>query len=181
MTCVVGMLGEDGKVWMGADSYGGDYHTYEKRKDKKIFINGDYLIGFTTSFRMGQLLMFGDLPPVGKKKDLFKFMVTEFIPAIRELLKEGGYSKISENQESGGEFLVGVKGHIFRIDNDFQVQESIGDVVTCGAGESFALSSMKTMNSLDTDMNCKEKIKLSLNISSQISAHVRPPFHIMKI
>jgi ATP-dependent protease HslVU (ClpYQ) peptidase subunit len=183
MTCVIGMLGNDDEVWMGADSLGGTTYTHEIRKDSKIFINGDYLIGFTSSFRMGQLLMYGKLPAVGKtkNKNMFKFMVTKFIPAVRKILKNGGYLTISENLETGGDFLVGVNGHIFRIAEDLQVQESVCEIVACGCGEDLALSSMKTMESLDVKMSCEEKIRRALNITCQISSHVKPPFHVMNI
>jgi hypothetical protein len=125
MTCVAGMI-QGGKVYIGADSCGSNGHIYSVRKDPKVFTNGKYVIGYTSSFRMGQLLMFNNLPKYSKKKDgdEFKFMVCKFVPAIRAIFKEGGYSKISSNEESGGCFLVGFRGRLFQIESDFQVAES---------------------------------------------------------
>ena len=57
MTCIVGLI--DGRrVWMGGDSAGVSGLDITVRADAKVFRNGDFLIGFTSSFRMGQLLAF---------------------------------------------------------------------------------------------------------------------------
>lgn len=184
MTCVIGMLDKDNKVWMGADSIGSDLYTYDIRKDSKLFKNGEFLIGFTTSFRMGQLLMYADLPKF-KKKDtgVFKYMVTKFIPAIRTIFKDNGFSSIDSNTESGGTFLVGVRGRLFSIHDDFQVAESTTNVVACGCGETIALASIKTINELDSHnkLSCEYKIKTALKVSSLISSHVKPPFKVLNI
>ena len=52
MTCIVGLI--DGRrVWMGGDSAGVSGLDITVRADAKVFRNGDFLIGFTSSFRMG--------------------------------------------------------------------------------------------------------------------------------
>lgn len=186
MTCVIGMLDKDNKVWMGADSIGSDLYTYDIRKDSKLFKNGEFLIGFTTSFRMGQLLMFADLPKFKKKDtDVFKYMVTKFIPAIRAIFKDNGFTSIDSNTESGGKFLVGVRGRLFSIESDFQVAESTTNVVACGCGETIAIASIKTINELDSEidskLSCEYKIKTALKVSSLISSHVKPPFKVLNI
>jgi ATP-dependent protease HslVU (ClpYQ) peptidase subunit len=57
MTCIVGMV-ENGKVYIGGDSAGVSGFDYHIREDQKVFQNGDMIFGFTSSFRMGQLLQY---------------------------------------------------------------------------------------------------------------------------
>ena len=59
MTVIVGYVDEEnGKVYIGSDSQGvsGD-HTIN-RADPKVFISHGITYGFTSSYRMGQILRF---------------------------------------------------------------------------------------------------------------------------
>ena len=63
MTCIVGLVHADG-VTIGADSAGCDgAWGIVTRADTKLFHNGPFLFGFTSSFRMGQLLRYAFKPP----------------------------------------------------------------------------------------------------------------------
>jgi hypothetical protein len=117
MTCIVGIV-ENGKVYIGADSASVDADSYEVRKTKlpKVFKRGNFLIGYTTSFRMGQLLQHSlYVREQNLDEEDIEYMVLGFIEAVRKLFKDAGYSLIKENQESGGNFLVGYKGHLYHI------------------------------------------------------------------
>lgn len=62
MTCIVGLVHGD-TVYMGADSAGVSGLDLRLRKDSKVFLRGEFVMGFTTSFRMGQLLQHKFVPP----------------------------------------------------------------------------------------------------------------------
>lgn len=62
MTCIVGLV-DQGNVWIGGDSAGVGGYDLMLRADQKVFRNGDFLMGFTSSFRMGQLLRYKLSPP----------------------------------------------------------------------------------------------------------------------
>lgn len=183
MTCIVGMVSGNA-IYMGADSAGSNNFSYTIRKDPKVFINNEFLIGYTSSFRMGQLLMYCDLPKPKKsdKKDLFKFMVSKFIPVVRELLKDGGYSVVNSNEESGGVFLVGVNGRLFKIESDFQVNENGLGFDSCGCGEHAAMASMITSEKIK-NKKCSEpcdRIVMALESAESIYCGVKAPFKILK-
>lgn len=57
MTCIVGLVDGD-RVILGGDSAGIAGWHLQLRADEKVFRNGPYAIGFTTSFRMGQILRY---------------------------------------------------------------------------------------------------------------------------
>lgn len=181
MTCVVGMV-DGGNVYIGADSCGSNGHDFVVRKDPKVFYNGEYLIGYTSSFRMGQILMYCELPKLKNKdsKDIFKFMVSKFIPAVRHSMKEGGYSRVNSNEECGGTFLVGVRGRLFKIESDFQVGESSSYYDTCGCGGNSALASLKTLSIIKSKTTPEERILISLKTAASIHEGVRKPFTVLK-
>lgn len=124
MTCIVGLV-EDGKVVIGGDSAGVDgSYNLQVRSDAKVFRNGPMLIGFSSSFRMGQLLRYAFQPPERiYGTDVYAYMVTTFVDAVRTCLKQGGYARSDTGEESGGDFLVGYAGRLFRICSDYQVAE----------------------------------------------------------
>lgn len=175
MTCIVGIL-ENEKVWIGGDSAGVGGLEITIRKDPKVFKTGEFIIGCTSSFRMIQLLQFSFDPPAPTKNhNLYEFMCTTFIEKLRTCFKKGGFLKKHYEQESGGEFLVGIRNRLFKIDSDFQVSESIDNYASCGCGEAYALGVLYSTKSLKPE----ERIKKALECSTYFNAGVRPPFIII--
>jgi len=179
MTCIVAYE-QDGVVWMGGDSAGVDGYFITARGDQKVFKNGEYLIGFTTSFRMGQLLRYKFDPSPCPDWDLEKHMVTTFIDEVRKCFTDNGYDKKAEQGEHlGGQFLVATQGRIFQINSDFQVgwNSSPYNAVGCGAevahGALFALHDQ--YKTLDPELI----VKTALEAAVAHSAGVRPPFVIL--
>lgn len=174
MTCIAAVVA-GGKVWMGGDSAGVGGYDLTVRVDQKVFTNGAFLFGFTSSFRMGQLLRYALTPPKLYDKDVMTFMCTEFADAVRTCLKTGGYASKKEEQEAGGIFLVGVAGRLFRIDNDYQVGEASSGYDAVGCGESYA----KGVFFATTDMSPEERVKKALAAAEAHSAGVRAPFLVL--
>jgi hypothetical protein len=82
MTCIVG-LEHQGKVYIGADSAGVQGYNVTCRSDEKVFQNKDFILGFTSSFRMGQLLRYSFNPPTQPaNKDDMHYLATDFITAV---------------------------------------------------------------------------------------------------
>lgn len=134
MTCIIG-LAEKKTVFMSADSAGVAGLDIVTRKDPKVFLNGEFLIGYTTSFRMGQILRYSFNPPKPREGiNSYEYMCTEFIDALISSLKDKGFAKVDNNRISGGTFLVGYRGSLFEIDSDFQVGEVLKNYVSVGCG-----------------------------------------------
>lgn len=175
MTCIVALI-DDSKIWMGGDSAGVGGYDLQVRKDEKVFRNGDFLMGFTTSFRMGQLLRYALKPPkCHPDTDVYEFMVTDFIDTVRQCLKDGGYAKKENEVEEGGTFLVGVAGRLFVVDEDYQVGEMRVPFAAVGCGRAYALGSMKATEG----QPAKERIRQALEAAEEFSAGVRGPFTIL--
>lgn len=175
MTCIAAVA-HDGKVYMGGDSAGVGGYDLTVRADVKVFRNGPYVMGFTSSFRMGQLLHHSLTPP-RPEGDLERFMCTTFVDAVRDCLKAGGYASTHHDAESGGTFLVGVRGRLFQVDSDYQVGESLDryDAVGCGAG--YALGVLHLSGG--QQMPPRSRVRLALEAAAHHSAGVRGPFRVV--
>ena len=163
MTAIAAIRYADGIV-MGGDSASVDdsFHL-EMQKDPKVFRVGELLIGYTSSFRMAQLIRYGladclavaDLRPPADpgiptalhsgdvpRADGFEFMVRDFVPRVRWLLKQGGYAKVKDQVESGGEFLVAWRRELFTVKSNFQVGELLDDYSACGCAQDIVLGAL---------------------------------------
>ena len=183
MTCIVGIVDND-KVWMGADSCGCDNYNKFIRKDTKLFKNGEFLIGYTSSFRMGQLLRFQCSFPKYTKdlyEDEYQYMCTDFIEEIRAVFRDYGYSRIDSNENSGGTFLVGFNGRLFEVADDFQVGELIIPYNSVGSGKLYAIGSMHTQYNYGNVNNPKAFLEAALEAATEFSIGVEGPYTIMSI
>lgn len=175
MTCIVGLV-EKGRVYIGGDSAGvGDY-SLTIRADKKVFKINKFVFGFTSSFRMGQLLQYTFNPPkYYTDNDIMKYMVTDFVNGIRKCFKDGGFAKKSNEVESAGTFLVGFNNRLFCIEDNYEVNESVDGYNTCGCGYQIANGSLFTSkNKLP-----KERIITALKAAENHCSGVRGPFSIV--
>ncbi len=177
MTCIAGLVDKDGNVWIGGDSAGVGGYALSIRKDPKVFRNGPFVIGGTSSWRMLQLLRFSFVPPeyyAERDTDLDRFMVTSVVNAFRDCLKNGGYAKTDQGQEAGGQFLVGFAGHLYFIGADYQVGETHCGYAAVGCGEDIAHGVLYATPELEP----RRRIELALQGAEQFSAGVRGPFTI---
>lgn len=179
MTCIVGLKYKN-KVYIGADSAGSGTHATDPRKDLKIFKHSDMLFGFTTSFRMGQLLQYHlSLQKAKPEVDPMKYLVTKFIPAARQCLTAGGFAKKDNNVETGGQFIVGFRGRLFVVWSDFQVAETLRPYVAVGCGLEWAEGVLFTLKK--SKISPEEKVKIALEAAVEHSGWVRPPFTILSV
>lgn len=176
MTCIVGIAHED-KVWIGGDSAGVDgWNGLEVRADKKVFRNGPFVMGFTSSFRMGNLLQYALNPPRRHPSDeVYKFLVTDFVDAVRKCLKDGGYATAKDGGEIGGTFLLGYEGRLFSIQSDYQVAETVSGFDACGSGEQVAKGSLFSTKGQPP----ADRLRTALEAAERFNAGVRAPFAIV--
>lgn len=175
VTCIVG-IAFDGVVYMGGDSAATAGPSLSVRADRKVFLNGAFLIGFTSSFRMGQLLQYVFSPPVHHAEvDVFRYMVAEFIPSVRKCLSDGGYSKQDNGRDSGGAFLVGYHGRLFQVESDFQVGEAICGFDAVGCGCDLALGSL--YSTAGANVLPYSRIDTALAAAAAFSGAVCAPFY----
>ncbi|MFF2522251.1 hypothetical protein [Streptomyces liangshanensis] len=172
MTVIAGLV-HNGRVHLAGDSAGVGGYSLTVRRDPKVFRNGPYAMGFTSSFRMGQLLQHALRPPC-PKGDLERFMVTTFIDTVRTCLKDGGWAQKESEQEQAGVFLVGVHGRLFTVDSDYQVGESADGYVAAGCGDDLALGALHATAGLG--LKPRARLNSALAAAEHHSAGVTGPY-----
>ena len=176
MTLIVGYVDEFGNGHMASDSNGVDvtYHSKQERASSKIFKNGPFLIGYTSSFRMGQILEYCFEPPVVSDKTIsnLAYMVKHFIPEVIRIFKEHNY--MLDSEKSGGEFLVYYNGSLFSIFSDFQVAEGINMFNACGSGCFQAVTAFDMLNKMDAfdSSNIKKHLTDVIEVVSETNITV---------
>lgn len=179
MTCIVAVV-KEGKAWIGGDSASVGGLGLIQRSDPKVFEKNGFLFGFTSSWRMGQILRYRfDPPRRHSDDDLMAYMATEFIDSVRACLKDYGFAKIDNNVEEGGTFLVVVDGRIFQIEGDFQVGESVHPFDACGCGEDIARGALHAMHGAASKIVPEVMVQRALEAAEAFSAGVRSPFKVI--
>jgi ATP-dependent protease HslVU (ClpYQ) peptidase subunit len=181
MTCIVGLI-ENGVTYIGGDSCGSNGYSKVTRVDKKVFKLKDTpnaILGYTSSFRMGQLLMYatGLIDKRDEPNIDHEYLVTKFIPNVTKLFSDGGYLKTDSGEKEGGCFLLSYKDKLYKIESDFQVGISIDNYDACGCGEDYALGSLNTTE--NSNLSPVERIHLALQAASKFSVGVSAPFYII--
>ena len=175
MTCSAAIK-HDGQVFIAGDSAGVAGYSLQLRRDSKVWEKDGFVYGFTSSFRMGQLLRFKFKPPTHHAEiDDYEYMVSDFVEGVRSCLKKGGYAQIKDSVEEGGTFIVGYKGEIYIIEDDYQVGMLRDDYIAVGCGHGYAKGAMYALQGCD-EMGPVDKLRIALEAAERHSAGVRGPF-----
>jgi hypothetical protein len=154
MTCIVG-IAYSNKVYLGSDSLGsgnGVKQVYITPKLVKldIFEKRDLTltkiplgIGYTTSYRMGDLLRYNFTPPpIEHDEDENEYLVKDFIPELIKCFDDHSFARTKEGTKSGGNFLVGLRKRLFHVQEDFSVLEPSCGYTAVGSGQEFAMGAL---------------------------------------
>jgi len=180
MTAVAAIADGLGNIYMGGDSAGVGGLRLTVRADSKVFINGNMILGFTSSYRMGNLLRYSFTPPEHPESmSVDVYMNTLFIDEVRKCFKDGGYIEIDKNTESGGTFMVGYKGELFIIHGDFQVGIPATQYHAVGCGMDLCLGVLHYTD--DYDISPWDRITAALKAAESFSAGVRGPYTILSL
>lgn len=204
MTCIVGMI-RGSNVYLGCDSaasctsqIGTIKNISEKLFVKKISDRFNIVYGYTSSFRMGQILRYGFKEPEIPKeilelknycttdeKLLDNYLVNEYVDALRTCFKDKGFLEIEGNQEGAGNFLIGItdskkmfKPRLYAMQKEFSLLDYTDDYTACGSGDYFALGALYVLH------KNKKAVPLILQdalYSATQNPYVKPPFIIKKI
>ena len=142
MTTIVGVC-KNGNVTMGADSQvtDGDRRNNSLTMEK-ITKNNGYLIagsGDSTPCDILQHIFIPPVPTIKERDNLYKFMITKFVPAMRECLEENGYKPDPKDSDSGFSMLIAFDGELFDIGDDFSVLLNSDGIYGVGNGSRYAI------------------------------------------
>ena len=181
MTCIVGVEDPSGFVVLGGDAAGVAGLDITERSDTKVFHVNDMVLGFTSSFRMGQILQY-KLGPALSARDKRKsgqsaheWLCTTFVDTARDVFKNSGYAPNLNGQEWGGVFLVGYDGKLWYVGSDFQIGHPTQGWDAVGCGEPYAKGSLESTKG----MKSRKRVQLALEAAERHSGGVMRPFNIV--
>ena len=148
MTTIVGI---QGKGWglIAADSLmvAGSQKFIATGMDK-VIEKGEYVFAFAGDAIAGDIANFNWVPPkLPKVVNLDKFMMTEFMPSLRQAYTDYGYDPSPKkedgmpNEDAGFDALICIRGKIYQIDNDFSWCRDDRGLSGVGSGGSYAVGS----------------------------------------
>jgi ATP-dependent protease HslVU (ClpYQ) peptidase subunit len=153
MTCVVGIKTASGVI-LAADSLGsGNGIKQEFSTAKLIRITADsrqdgvfagevpIIIGYTHSFRMGNIIKHCFKPP-DITSSIDDYLVSKFIPELMRCFEQEGFAREDNKVKSGGEFLLGIAGRLFTVQSDYSVLEPEEGYTAIGSGQEIALGAL---------------------------------------
>lgn len=173
MTTIVAVC-KNGNVTMGADSQVTDGARPSKHVNmEKITKNNGYLIAGSGDSHPCDILQHLFIPPVPtiqERKDLYKFMIIKFVPAMREVLEDNGWKSSTEDKEVGFNMLFAFDGEIFDIGDDFSVLLNDDGIYGVGSGSPYAMGALYAGASVEK----------ALDIATNNDVYTSGPYQIVK-
>jgi ATP-dependent protease HslVU (ClpYQ) peptidase subunit len=175
VTCIVAVETPDGVI-MGADSAGSDGHTTATVEAPKVFANGPLLIGYTSSFRMGQLLQYAlEVPEESLGWDVDAWVAVELVPAIRKAFEGHGWDRVNEGRAKGGNFLVAVSGRCYEMQSDYSFLRNTAGEYAVGSGYAHALGCLYATRQR---LVPEDRVVRALQAAAEHVVSVDGPFHL---
>jgi ATP-dependent protease HslVU (ClpYQ) peptidase subunit len=173
MTCIVGIADGD-SVYIGGDRGISDNDTILKMSRPKVTQHGDFLIGYSGSLGVGQLMEFITYPKVTKTMDIYKTIRIDIVEQIKALYESHG----RDIEDNATDWLIGCKGRLFEFSSsDWGVAELEEDSI--GTGSTFALGSLYTSKHIE--YTPIERINYALNAAIELSPTCSLPVDILYI
>lgn len=186
MTAIVGVE-HKGTVVMGGDAAFTDPNTHASTvlSTEKVWTDREWIFGSCGSFRIQQLIRYVMVVPQAPDGDededsFYRFMVNHLIDAMKSTLADAGMIENHHEVETicdDSEFLIGVHGRLFFVQQDFSVVRSSTGYAATGSGIDLALGALHATPTL----NAKTRVRKALEAAAAHNAGVAPPFTILEV
>lgn len=183
MTCVVGIK-KDNVVYIGADSSasseGSDFIL--SRSDAKVFRVGSFIIGFSGSFRFGQIMRFSFKPPEHKSgKSDYAYMCSDFVTKLQSTLEKNRFNGQNDKteMESSTELLVGYNRELYYVGQDYQIGINNDNYSAIGCSDVIALGALYAINNIKGTISAEKQIEIALDASTKYCSRVLRPYIII--
>lgn len=171
MTVIAGVV-SGGKVYIGGDSAGVNSNgDLQIRKDPKVFIRGEFLVGVAGSWRAVQQIRYEIDFPKCSSGDEHYMTYGMLLPAIRKGIR------LSDDEDF--ETMIGFRGRLFHTYGTRQVSEEIADYEACGCGAQVARGAMYA--GYPHMIRPQSLLTSALEAAERFCSGVRAPFTILEI
>ena len=119
----------------------------------KIAQNGKYLIAGAGTVRGMNIAQHNFNPPPPVKKNLDKFMISQFIPALRQAFVKSGYDMKDDGDiaQHDNNFIVAAFGTLYFIDEAYGLERSGNNLYVSGTGMQLALGAAYALGINEVD------------------------------
>lgn len=139
MTCIIGIECTDGAI-IGGDLAGSNGHTSSNVTQSKIFEHSGIIIGYTSTFRFGQILecLLDDntLYPPSDPDQTYGWLIRQFVPKVKKTL--------DDNHCKEGIALLAINSQLWMLQSDMSVLRNTSGCNAIGSGEEYAMGSVLT-------------------------------------
>jgi len=139
---------------------------------QKITNNNGWLIAGSGDSIVCDILQHVFIPPVPtikERDDLYHFMITKFVPDMRDCLDENGIKFGAGEKEYTFNTLFAFDGEIFDIGDDFSVLLNDDGIYGVGNGSQFAIGALEAGASIEE----------ALTIAAKNDIYTSGPFQIV--
>lgn len=196
MTCIIAHT--DGvSSFLAGDKLGSNGFTKTVQTEPKVFekefikLHDDGLtrtkevmaLGYTTSFRMGQLLNYNlNLPEQDASQTFSQYLVLKVIPIIRQMFKEEWGARDASQDVGGGQFIILHNHTIYEVQEDFSVLQPKTRITAVGSGTYHAIAAMQAYIEVENESKkpLHERIESIFKIVSDNVTSVSEEFDVLK-
>lgn len=179
MTAVVGLIDhQSNRILMGADRainlYGKPvFLTNQPKVFKKSIGSRKMLMGVCGDALAVQFIHQSFiLPPHEVGVDDYSYLSNIFSSHLALDLEEIGMPEFC--------LMLGYKGKLYRVEDDFYVGSYLGDYMAIGSGEPYSLGSLHSTNEIKA-LRPSIRVRMALEAATQFLPDVRPPYDILTL
>lgn len=180
MTVIAGIV-QDGRVYIGGDSQATSSWDAKIRVDPKVWVDDDWVFGYSGGPRVAQLLRWDlDRPALKDEQPIEAYLATDFTKAYRTVLREGGALKTENGIERADDstwLMVGHAGRPFVIHSDFQVAETSDGYIAIGSGDDLALGALYATR---RTRHPRKRLRTALEVACKFNIGCGGPFTIVE-
>jgi len=178
-TAIVGLIDDDGTIYIGSDSAVITGQASSILKDPKVFLKDKrFVIGTSGSPRTRQVVRYAcDIPEQESVQTVMEYMVVTFMKTIQKCFEE---AKFDEEKNGKGNMLVGYRGRLFKIYvGIYYALEYDVPYTIIGSGGEEARGAMYATEGMN--LSPEERIKKALGAAAYFDTDVRSPFHVLRL
>lgn len=124
---------------------------------------------------MRNLLQYSFQVPAFSGEDPMSYLVNDFLDAMREHFQEKGFLQKKEEKEViDGRILLGLRGELYQIGTELNINRSRDSYYALGVGEEYAYGSLYTTERLSLEP--MQRLQMALEAATSHNTDVAGPF-----
>jgi ATP-dependent protease HslVU (ClpYQ) peptidase subunit len=177
LTCIVAFKTIEGHSVIAGDFMASNGHNFAKVANSKVFNKSENCaVGYTSSFRMGQILEhYWTLPARMCDQELDSYVNVTVVESLRAVFSKYGYGIKDGIEDLGGNFILLYEDRIYEVQYNYSVLDYDSEIISIGSGSDAAqgaLYALLPVSTADLD-NLLAKV---FEATSLVTATVSPEF-----